>query len=88
MRMLSWYEKAWSDYCAWQSQDKKTLKRINKLLEDIRRNGYQGIGSPEPLKDDLSGCWSRKIDEKNRLVYTIENDTIFILQCGSHYGDK
>ena len=88
MSMLSWYEKAWDDYCAWQSKDKKTLKRINMLLEDIQRNGHQGIGSPEPLKGDLSGCWSRRIDEKNRLVYTIENGTIFILKCGSHYGDK
>ena len=85
---LAWNEKAWNDYCYWQSQDKKTLKRINKLLEDIRRNGYEGIGDPEPLKEDLSECWSRRIDEKNRLVYTIEGDMIFILQCRSHYGDK
>ncbi len=86
--ILAWAEKAWDEYLYWQNQDKKTLNRINKLLEDIRRKGYSGIGSPEPLKRDLSECWSRKIDKKNRIVYTIENDTAFILQCGSHYRDK
>jgi len=86
--ILAWAEKAWDDYCYWQGQDKKTLKRINRLLEDIRRNGYEGIGNPEPLKDDLSECWSRRIDSKNRLVYTIEGNMAFILQCRSHYGDK
>ena len=85
---LAWGKQAWNDYCYWQDQDKKTLKRINKLLEDIRRNGYEGIGNPEPLKGDLSDCWSRRIDEKNRLVYTIDEDMIFILQCRSHYDDK
>ena len=85
---LAWDEKAWNDYCYWQTQDRKTLKRINKLLDDIRRNGYEGIGNPEPLKNDLSECWSRRIDEKNRLVYTIDGDMAFILQCRSHYGDK
>ena len=85
---LAWDEKAWSDYCYWQPQDKKTLKRINKLLDDICRNGYKGIGNPEQLKNDLSECWSRRIDEKNRLVYTIDGDMAFILQCRSHYGDK
>ncbi len=85
---LAWNEQAWNDYCYWQTQDKKTLIWINKLLEDIRRNGYTGIGNPEPLKNDLSECWSRRIDEKNRLVYTLEEDMVFILQCRSHYGDK
>ncbi|MBR2215353.1 MAG: Txe/YoeB family addiction module toxin [Selenomonadaceae bacterium] len=86
--ILAWSEQAWNDYCYWQGQDKKTLKRINKLLEDIRRNGYEGIGSPEPLKYDLSECWSRRIDDTNRVVYKITDDTAFILQCGSHYRDK
>ncbi|MBQ7158637.1 MAG: Txe/YoeB family addiction module toxin [Treponema sp.] len=86
--ILAWYEDAWEDYCYWQNQDKKTLKRINKLLNDILRNGYKGIGDPEPLKHELTECWSRRINEKNRIVYFIEGDKAFILQCGSHYRDK
>jgi len=86
--ILAWDEEAWDDYCYWQEQDKKTQQRINKLLADIRRNGYNGIGNPEPLKFDLKNYWSRRIDKKNRIVYKIENDTIFIVQCGSHYRDK
>jgi toxin YoeB len=77
-------DEAWDDYLFWQSYDKKTLKRINMLLKDIDRNQYSGIGKPEPLKN-LQGYWSRRIDEKNRLVYKIENDQIVIIQCGSHY---
>ncbi|MDR2570618.1 MAG: Txe/YoeB family addiction module toxin [Oscillospiraceae bacterium] len=82
-----WHDDAWDDYLYWQTQDKKTLKRINKLLQDIDRNGYSGIGKPEPLKHDLSGYWSVKIDEKNRIVYRIENGKLEIWQCGSHYRD-
>ena len=81
-------ESAWEDYCYWQNQDKKTLKRINLLLKDIDRNGYEGIGKPEPLTGDLSGYWSRRIDDSNRIVYRIENDRVLIAQCGSHYRDK
>jgi len=66
-----WQDEAWEDYIYWQTQDKKTLKRINKLLQDIERNGYNGIGKPEPLRGDLSGLWSVKIDEKNRIVFRI-----------------
>lgn len=85
----SWHDYAWEDYLYWQSQDKKTLKKINKLLEDIERNGESiGIGKPEPLSGDLSGWWSRRIDEKNRSVYRIRNDRLEILQCKSHYNDK
>ena len=84
----SWDDEAWEDYLYWQSQDKKTLKRINQLLKDRDRNGYSGIGKPEPLKNDLSGYWSRRIDEVNRLVYKINGDTVYILQCRSHYKDK
>ena len=84
----SWDDEAWEDYLYWQSQDKKTLKRINQLLKDIDRNGYSVIGKPEPLKNDLSGYWSRRIDEVNRLVYKINDDTVYILQCRSHYKDK
>ena len=84
-----WYDDAWDDYVYWQSQDKKTLKRINKLLEDIERNGYNCIGKPEPLKGDLSDYWSVEIDKKNRIVFCVEEDgKIVIIQCGSHYRDK
>ena len=83
-----WHEKAWEDYLYWLEQDKKTLRRINKLITDIERNGYDGIGNPEPLIGNYSGYWSRRIDEKNRLVYRVLNDTIEIVQCRTHYGDK
>jgi toxin YoeB len=72
----------------WQTQDKKTLKLINQLLQDIIRNGYDGIGKPEPLKFDFQGFWSRRIDENNRIVYRIDGEQIIIAQCGSHYKDK
>jgi toxin YoeB len=83
-----WHDTAWDDYLYRQTQDRKTLKRINKLLQDIDRNGYNGIGKPEPLKGDLSGFWSIQIDEKNRIVFRIENSKLEITQCGSHYRDK
>ena len=83
-----WQDEAWEDYVYWQTQDKKTLKRINQLLQDISRNGYDGIGKPETLKGDLSGWWSRRIDDTNRLIYRINNGIIEIAQCRSHYGDK
>lgn len=80
-----WQEGAWEDYLYWQTQDKKTLKRINSLIQDIERNPFEGIGKPEPLKYDLSGCWSRRIDDTNRIVYRINNDILEILQCRTHY---
>lgn len=83
-----WDDEAWEDYLYWQTQDKKTLKRINLLIRDIERNGPEGIGKPEPLRGDLSGWWSRRIDEMHRIVYRIVGDTIEIAQCRSHYGDK
>ena len=83
-----WTDDAWEDYLYWQTQDKKTLKRINRLITDMDRNWYEGIGEPEPLKHDLQGYWSRRIDSKNRIVYRINNDAIEIAQCGSHYRDK
>ncbi len=82
-----WHDMAWSGYIEWQ-KDKKTLKRINALLKDIDRNGYNCIGKPEPLKGDKSGWWSVRIDEKNRLIFKIENEVVEITQCGTHYGDK
>lgn len=83
-----WHDDAWEDYVYWQTQDKKTLKRINKLIEDIERNGYNCIGKPEPLKDNLSGYWSVRIDEQNRIVFKISGDVLTLVQCGSHYRDK
>lgn len=83
-----WSDRAWNDYLYWQEQDKKTLKRINGLLKDIDRNGYEGIGKPEPLTGEWSGFWSRRIDEKNRFIYKIVNESIHIAQCRMHYGDK
>jgi toxin YoeB len=77
---------AWNDYLYWQAQDKKTLKRINQLIRDIERSPFEGIGKPEPLKFGLSGCWSRRIDAANRLVYTISDDTLCILSCKDHYA--
>lgn len=75
----AWDDEAWEDYLYWQSQDKKTLKRINQLLRDIERSPYEGIGKPEPLKHGLQGYWSRRIDEVNRLVYRVENSRIEIV---------
>lgn len=80
-----WSDEAWEDYLYWQTQDKKTLKRINALIRDTERSPFEGIGKPEPLKGDLSGAWSRRIDETNRLVYRIVEDALEILQCRSHY---
>ena len=83
-----WLDEVWDEYIYWQTQDKKTLKRINKLLNDIERNGYNCIGKPEPLKGNLSGYWSVRIDEANRIVFRISDGILEIIQCGSHYSDK
>ena len=80
-----WTDDSWNDYLYWSTQDKKTLKRINQLLKDIDRNQFDGIGKPEPLKYELQGFWSRRIDDNNRLIYKIENDNIIILHCRGHY---
>ena len=81
-------ETGWRDYLYWEDRDKKTLKSINKLIVDIQRNGYDGIGKPEQLRGDLSGWCSRRIDEKNRLVYRLtDDDSVEISQCMGHYGD-
>ena len=83
-----WDDEAWEDYVSWQSKDKKTLKRINALIKDIERNGcLTGIGKPESLRYDLKGWYSRRIDEKNRLVYRIIDKHIEIAQCRNHYND-
>ena len=83
-----WHERAWEDYLYWQTQDKRTLKKVNNLLRDIERNGYSCIGKPEPLTGDYSDYWSVRIDEKNRLIFRVENDLLEIAQCGLHYHDK
>lgn len=85
VEILSWTELAWSDYLYWQTQDKKTLKRINKLITDAMRSPFEGIGKPEPLKENLSGFWSRRIDESNRLVYAVDDNQITIIACRYHY---
>lgn len=87
MRKL-WQDDAWEEYLYWQTQDKKTLKKINKLLTDIDRNGYQCIGKLEPLTGNLAGYLSVRIDDKNRIVFRIFDNNIEIIQCGTHYKDK
>lgn len=82
-----WFEGAWEDYLYWQAQDKKTLKRINLLLKDIERGHFDGIGKPEPLKGELSGFWSRRIDDTNRFIYRIVSGTLEILSCRGHYDN-
>ena len=82
---LMFEDRAWDDYLYWQTQAKKTLKRINMLLKDIQRDAFNGIGKPEPLKDNLSGLWSRRIDDANRIVYYEKEGSIYILTCKGHY---
>lgn len=84
-RTLAWTDEAWKDYIYWQGQDKKTLKRINKLIPAIKNYPFTGIGKPEPLKENLAGFWSRRIDEQNRLVYAVTEEYITILSCRYHY---
>ena len=87
-RCLAWTEEAWSDYLYWQTQDKKTLKRINKLIEVVKRQPFEGIGKPESLKENLSGFWSRRIDDTHRLIYAITDEYITIISCRYHYSQK
>jgi toxin-antitoxin system, toxin component, Txe/YoeB family len=84
-RLLCWTDDAWRDYVCWQSQDRKTLKRINKLILDEKRTPFEGIGKPEALKENLTGFWSRRIDDTNRLVYAVDDTSITILSCRYHY---
>ena len=85
IKILSWTKEAWSDYVYWQKQDKKTLKRINKLIIDTQRSPFEGIGKPEPLKENLAGFWSRRIDDTNRLVYIVDGTQLTIISCRYHY---
>lgn len=86
MRLL-WEDRAWDEYLYWQTQDKKTLKRINMLIRDMQRNAFEGMGKPEPLKGNLSGLWSRRIDEMNRIVYFEQDGILYIVSCKGHYQD-
>ena len=82
-----WLDGAWEEYLQWLTKDKKLFKKINELIKNINRNGYNCIGKPEQLSGNLSGWWSVRIDKKNRIVFRLENQTIVILQCGSHYNE-
>lgn len=86
-KIIQWDFDAWDDYLYWQTQDKKILKRINQIVKDISRNPFEGIGKPEPLKENLVGFWSRRIDEEHRLVYAVEESTVLIFSCRGHYDD-
>jgi toxin YoeB len=81
-------ENGWEDYVFWQTEDRKTLRKINLLLNDIERNGNEGIGKPEPLRGNLSGFWSRRINDKDRLIYKVDQNNIYILACRYHYNKK
>jgi len=81
-----WSDTSWDDYLYWQKQNKKLLKKINDLIKDIERTPFEGIGKPEPLKNYLSGWWSRRINDTHRIVYRIENGNLEIAQCKEHYS--
>ena len=86
MNSVSFTQRAWEEYLFWQQQDKKTLKRINGLLQSILRTPFEGEGKPEALRGNLTGMWSRRIDSRNRIVYSVEEGVVTILQCKTHYG--
>lgn len=85
MHRLTFTAEAWDSYVYWQTQDRKTLKRMNNLIKDAQRDPFAGIGKPEALKHSLSGCWSRRIDDTNRLVYMVDDETLTIISCRYHY---
>jgi toxin YoeB len=85
LEILAWTRESWKDYIYWQGQDKKTLKRINKLITATQRSPFEGIGKPEPLKENLSGFWSRRIDDGHRLVYAVDDNKLTIISCRYHY---
>ncbi|MDR5698877.1 Txe/YoeB family addiction module toxin [Agromyces aerolatus] len=85
-RLLAWTAEGWEDYVSWQGQDRKTLRRINTLVDDILRGDpFEGLGKPEPLRHALAGAWSRRIDEANRLVYVVDDTRLVVLQARYHY---
>ncbi len=85
MSNILFSDRGWADYLYWQAEDRKIIKRINALLKDVQRGSFEGIGKPEPLKGDLSGFWSRRIDDTHRLVYRVRGDVIEIASCKGHY---
>lgn len=86
-KIIQWDFDAWEDYLYWQTQDKKILKRINQLVKDISRSPFEGIEKPEPLKENLTGFWSRRIDKEHRLVYAVEENKVLIFSCRGHYDN-
>jgi len=82
---LIWSEKSWNDYLYWQKNDKQILKKINELIKAIKREPFSGIGKPEPLKHQLAGFWSRRINNEHRFVYQVEGDNLYIISCRYHY---
>lgn len=84
-RKLAWTDEAWKDYIYWQGQDKRTLKRINQLIQAAKKQPFEGIGKPEPLKENLSGFWSRRIDSTHRLVYAVDDNYLTVIACRYHY---
>jgi len=84
-RLLAWTAEAWKDYVYWQGQDRRTLKRVNRLITDVLRSPFEGIGKPEPLRENLSGFWSRRIDDTHRLVYAVDAEQVTIIACRYHY---
>ena len=85
IKRIQWDFDAWEEYCDWQRVNKAALKKINQLIRDILRDPFDGLGKPEPLKEDLSGFWSRRIDEENRLIYAVEQDAVVLISCKGHY---
>ena len=88
MSKITFSESAWDEYLGWQQQDKKILRKINQLLKEVQRTPFKGEGKPEPLKGKLKGMWSRRINEKDRLIFKISDNVILIIQCKGHYDDK
>jgi len=82
---LSFFERAWDDYLYWQKTDRKTLDKINQLLKQTTRTPFEGEGKPEPMKHQLTNCWSRRINREHRLVYRVEDDVVYVIQCRFHY---
>ena len=82
---LIWSENSWDDYLYWQATDKKIVKKINSLIRDIKREPFEGLGKPEPLKYEMAGSWSRRITDEHRLVYMVESDAIYVIGCRYHY---
>jgi len=84
-RLLVWTGEAWKDYLYWQGQDRRTLKRVNRLIQEVLRSPFEGIGKPEPLRENLAGFWSRRIDDTHRLIYAVDAERITVIACRFHY---